>query len=292
MEQSVQYPRQFWPMLAVTFALVGGACSSATAGAVWTVATDWVPGTGSRVRLIGAELQDGGGGRRLVAGIEIVLEEGWKTYWRSPGDSGGIPPAFDWDQSKNIAKAELLYPAPKRFADTEGVSAGYKKHVVFPIEVTPDGQGPMELVIGVFYGICREICIPVEAEISLTLAPGQLSEPSIADALEKALAAVPRQIGDDVLPSVENVALAKVGDADELIIDARFDAATLEADVFAEAEDGSYVPIPEKVTAASGGLMRFRARLKPNEAEALRGKRLTLTLVSDKGHAEVVRTAN
>jgi hypothetical protein len=66
----------------------------------------------------------------------------------------------------------------------------------------------------------------------------------------------------------------------------------VEADVFAEAEDGSYVPIPEKLVAANGGLMRFRARLKPNEAEALRGKRLTLTLVSDKGHAEVVRTAN
>ena len=32
---------------------------------------------------------------RRVAALELVLEPGWKTYWRSPGDAG-LAPVFDW----------------------------------------------------------------------------------------------------------------------------------------------------------------------------------------------------
>jgi DsbC/DsbD-like thiol-disulfide interchange protein len=270
--------------------LLGWPALPARAEAAWSVASDWVKGTGSRIRLIGAELTDGAGGKaRLVAGVEIELEDGWKTYWRSPGDSGGIPPTFDWDQSRNLAKAVLLYPGPKRFADAEGVSAGYKKHVVFPIEVTPDGEAPVRLVLGAFYGICREICVPAEAELSLELARGPVSDPAIAAALEEALAAVPRRLAEGALPALEAMTTTVTGDKTELVFDVRFDGAA-EGSLFAEAEDGSYVPVPERVGPTAGGGVRFVARLKTQEAAALKGKRLVLTLVSDQGNAEVLQT--
>lgn len=272
------------------FAALGLQVGPARPDAAWTVATDWVQGHGSRVRLIGAELKSTSGDTRLVAGIEIELEDGYKTYWRSPGDSGGIPPVFDWDQSKNLGKAQLYYPAPKRFDDPEGTSAGYKKHVVFPIEVTAEGSAPVELVLGAFYGVCREICIPAEAELALALAPGTAADPQIAASLEAAVAAVPRELAEGALPLVDALVVMKAGGAAELLIDARFDAAATQMSVFAEAEDGSYVPLPEKSGEASGGLARFRAKLKPEEAKAFKGKRLILTLVSDKGNAEVKKT--
>lgn len=272
------------------FAALGHQIGPARPDAAWTVATDWVQGNGSRVRMIGAELKSTGSDASLVAGIEIELEDGYKTYWRSPGDSGGIPPVFDWDQSKNLGKAQLLYPAPKRFDDPEGASAGYKKHVVFPIEVTAEGSAPVELVLGAFYGVCREICIPAEAELALTLAPGIAADPQIAASLEAAFAAVPRKLAEGALPSVDAMVVMKAGEAAELLIDARFDPAAAGMSVFAEAEDGSYVPLPEKSGDASGGLARFRAKLKPEEEKALKGKRLILTLVSDKGNAEVKKT--
>ncbi len=237
-----------------------------------------------------AELKAKDGGAKLVAGIEIELEDGYKTYWRSPGDGGGIPPVFDWDQSKNLGKALLLYPAPMRFDDPEGASAGYKKHVVFPIEVTAEGSAPVELVLGAFYGVCREICIPAEAELTLKLGPGGAADPQIVASLEAAFATVPRKLAEGALPSVEAMVVMKAGEAAELLIDARFDPAAAGMSVFAEAEDGSYVPLPEKSGDASGGLARFRAKLKPQEAKALTGKRLILTLVSDKGNAEVLRS--
>ena len=47
-------------------------------------ASEWVEGHSSRARIIG-----GGDG---VAAVELQLPEGWKTYWRSPGEAGGVPP--------------------------------------------------------------------------------------------------------------------------------------------------------------------------------------------------------
>src|ERR1051325_797542 len=68
-------------------------------------ASPWIQGHHSRVRLMdsGAHL----------AGIEIVLDTGFKTYWRTPGESG-LPPAFDWAGSDNLAGAEGLWPGPRR----------------------------------------------------------------------------------------------------------------------------------------------------------------------------------
>ena len=42
---------------------------------------------------------------RYLAGVEIALADGWKTYWRKPGDAG-VPPAFDWAGSTNVATIE------------------------------------------------------------------------------------------------------------------------------------------------------------------------------------------
>src|SRR5215831_19456743 len=42
------------------------------------------------------------GATSYLAGVEIALDEGWKTYWRMPGDAG-VPPNFDWSGSSNVA---------------------------------------------------------------------------------------------------------------------------------------------------------------------------------------------
>ena len=58
--------------------------------------------------LQGWELADG----RRVAAIKLSLEDGWKTYWRAPGDSG-IPPLFSWKGARNIGQMQITWPQPK-----------------------------------------------------------------------------------------------------------------------------------------------------------------------------------
>ncbi len=100
-----------------------------------------------------------------------VWSPGWKTYWKNPGDSG-VPPSFDWAGSKNLKHAEVLYPAPHRFADANGTAIGYDDQVVFPVKLTPERVGePIELKLAFAYGLCKDLCIPNDVSLGLTLEP-------------------------------------------------------------------------------------------------------------------------
>src|ERR1700716_4037409 len=50
-------------------------------------------------------------GAVLLGGIAFQLAPGWKTYWRTPGDSG-VPPRFDFSKSESIEAVTILWPAP------------------------------------------------------------------------------------------------------------------------------------------------------------------------------------
>ncbi len=105
----------------------------------------------------------------IMAAVEIVLQPGFKTYWRSPGDAG-VPPGFDFAGSDNLASAEVLYPLPTRFEDGGGRSIGYHDRVIFPVRIVPaDPEKPVKLVLRMTYGACEKICIPAEGEAALEL---------------------------------------------------------------------------------------------------------------------------
>src|ERR1700741_1429647 len=55
-----------------------------------------------------------GGLATIPFALHIVLQPGWKTYWRSPGDAG-YPPQVDMSGSTNVARVELMWPVPHRF---------------------------------------------------------------------------------------------------------------------------------------------------------------------------------
>jgi DsbC/DsbD-like thiol-disulfide interchange protein len=149
-------------------------------------ASPWIEGHRSRVRL----LAGGPEGAIQLAGVEIGLDPGFKTYWRNPGESG-LPPAFDWSRSSNVGTVEVLWPAPSRSEDAGGVSYGYHGQVLFPVRVRPqDPAKPVSLGLKIDYGVCKDICIPAQAELSLALPASP--PPSARAAVEAALARVPK----------------------------------------------------------------------------------------------------
>ena len=118
-----------------------------------------------RVTLIGGAFD----GKVFRAGVRAEMDEGWKTYWRMPGDSG-IPPDFDWSQSANVKSLEVLYPTPQRFRDESGETIGFKDRVVFPVVVTAaDETLPVKLVLNLFFAVCETVCIPATAQAGLEL---------------------------------------------------------------------------------------------------------------------------
>lgn len=123
-----------------------------------------------------------------IAGIEITLAKGWKTYWRSPGDAG-IPPTFDWSRAQNIGNVHIHWPSPEVFWQSGMRSLGYSERVVLPISVTPNRKGRNIHLRGrMDLGICSDVCIPASVSIDAALDP---SSDVRAPALVAALAQLP-----------------------------------------------------------------------------------------------------
>ena len=94
------------PALLTFAAVVGLDCGSAVA----EEASAWARDNHSAVRLLAGSRN----GAVLLGGIEFELQDGWKTYWRTPGDSG-VPPRFDFSKSDNVDAVTVLWPAPLKF---------------------------------------------------------------------------------------------------------------------------------------------------------------------------------
>lgn len=152
--------------------------------------------------LVSAELRPGwvaADGTRMVA-LDLRLEPGWKTYWRSPGDAG-IPPEFGWSDSGNVATATPRWPAPRPIRSGNAISLGYHDRLILPIALAAiDPARPVEPVVTVDFGLCLDICVP--AHVSLTAgAPDPVPDPLILDAMAMA----PRP--DPVQPRCETTAI-------------------------------------------------------------------------------------
>ena len=166
-------PNARWPRLSwrsafmIVTAMAAVACWQLAVDAFEVSASNWAVTQNAAMRLIagGQEAKSA----VFRAGIEIKLANDYKTYWRSPGDSG-VPPAVDFSGSQNVARAELLFPMPEIFEDVAGRSIGYKHHVIFPVHVEPiDKSAPVTLNVKISYGVCDKVCIPAEGQASLTL---------------------------------------------------------------------------------------------------------------------------
>ena len=132
----------------------------------------------------------------LLGGIAFQLEPGWKTYWRTPGDSG-VPPRFDFSKSENIEAVTVLWPAPIKFDDgAGGHSLGYHDQIVLPLRiVAKNADKPVTLRAAINYAVCEKLCIPVEADAELAFTSVASTEDS---ALFAALDTVPKpaNVGD------------------------------------------------------------------------------------------------
>lgn len=133
--------------------------------------------------LQGWQLPDG----RRVAALHLTLADGWKTYWRAPGDSG-IPPHFSWSGARNIGEMDITWPQPKVFHDGGSRSIGYKGQLVIPLHIIPKrGGAPIRLKGEMDIGICSDVCAPYTLKFDDVLeAVGSTPTPSIASAMASA----------------------------------------------------------------------------------------------------------
>lgn len=118
----------------------------------------------------------------IMAGIRIDLADGWKTYWRAPGDAG-IPPQFQWGGSENVGSIAFHWPVPVVFDQSGMRSIGYRDSVTIPIEIFPNGAGAIRLKGDLNIGVCEEICIPVTLDFDTVISTEGARDAAISAAL-------------------------------------------------------------------------------------------------------------
>lgn len=189
----------------------------------------------------------------LPFGVEMVLQPGWKTYWRSPGDAG-FPPSVEIAGSENVAAAELLFPAPHRFELFGLQTFGYGEKVVFPLRVTPERPGEaVSLKAHLRYLVCEQICIPYEHDLALALPAGSPALSADAAAISEAQALVP----DDGSRARWRLTDVKIS-GDTLSVAARSEGDAFAApDLLVEAPSGLLFGKPETRIAGGGREVRF-----------------------------------
>ncbi len=164
-----------------------------------------------------------------VAALRLVMAEGWKTYWRAPGDAG-IPPLFDWSGSGNLADIQPIWPTPVVFSQNGMRSIGYKRELVLPLAITPRRDGRAVNLEGrIQIGICDDICVPADLSVSAALPVGGRPDPRIAAAMadvpvpgaEAGVRAVDCAVTPtkDGLRLTARVALPRAGQATALVVE-------------------------------------------------------------------------
>jgi DsbC/DsbD-like thiol-disulfide interchange protein len=169
------------------------AISVLAAPAAHAAASDWALSDGGRMRLVALPNQEGG----YDAALQIEPAPGWKTYWRHPGEAG-LPPTVDLAGSDNLTLAATGFPAPEIGHDEGGLFYGY--HHLVSIMLTLKSNRPSaaaQLKTSVMIGLCKEICLPFQANFTLPLSPDARPEGDEFMALALARSALPEKPSDD-----------------------------------------------------------------------------------------------
>lgn len=123
-------------------------------------------------------------GTRMVA-LHLRLAEGWKTYWRIPGEAG-IAPRLDFSGSQNLADVRVHWPRPSVFDQSGYTSIGYLGELILPLELIPRRAGrPIALEGEISIGVCDDICVPADLRVQAALRGPGAPDPAIQRALAR-----------------------------------------------------------------------------------------------------------
>ncbi|MEQ5288048.1 MULTISPECIES: protein-disulfide reductase DsbD family protein [Providencia] len=216
----------------IFFALFSSSLYAADTGWLQPANTGWMNDNTPRhaqVRLLSSAQENG----KVDILLDVKLDEGWKTYWRSPGE-GGVAPEIVW--SSPVEATDWQWPTPGRF-DVAGVSTqGYMGDIAFPITVTSHEK--LDKLEGTLtLSTCSNVCILTDYPFEL-----DLTEPVPADftwAFNQAKGAVP--------PSSGLVEQTKVGFAnDKLIIELQKSTGNAweQPNIFTDVVEGAALGVP------------------------------------------------
>lgn len=130
-------------------------------------------------------------GSSFTVALRLKMIEHWHTYWKNPGDSG-LPTKIAWQLPPGFEAGAIQWPHPKRLPTGPLTNFGYEGEVLLLTQLqAPAGLKPGEQVAlnaRADWLVCKDVCIPEHAQLSLTL-PVTVGEPPVDSAQQAKFAA-------------------------------------------------------------------------------------------------------
>ncbi|MEN9560247.1 MAG: hypothetical protein RLZZ502_1458 [Pseudomonadota bacterium] len=109
-------------------------------------------------------------GSSNTLGLRLKHQPHWHTYWRNPGDAGQAT-EIKLSSPKGYVISDIIWPAPKRIPVGPLMSFAYENEVVLPFTLTvpAHASGTIDLEAKAAWLVCKDICVPEEATLTLSL---------------------------------------------------------------------------------------------------------------------------
>lgn len=113
--------------------------------------------------------------------VALDMPTDWHTYWINPGDTGLAASVTPQNLPEGVTLGPIHWPAPERFEVAGLINYGYHDDVLLlmPLSV-PEAYdaASIPLQVKAEWLVCKDICIPESAELSLEIPVGSASPPS------------------------------------------------------------------------------------------------------------------
>ena len=136
-------------------------------------------------------------GESLTIALEENIRPGWHTYWINPGDAGA-PTQIQWSLPEGWRPQAIQWPYPKNLPVGPLMDYGYEGRPWLLTGVTaPKTLVPGQTVLlkaAVSWLVCKEVCIPEDATLTLplkTVAQRLPPDPAVAAAFAATRAKLP-----------------------------------------------------------------------------------------------------
>jgi suppressor for copper-sensitivity B len=218
----------------------------------------------------------------IPLGLKVRLSEGWKIYWRSPGDAG-LPTEVGFAPGTELPgqTLEMDFPIPSRFSLFGLDTYGYGDEVIFPLRLGGHIAGqPLMLQVQVNALVCADICIPVGGLLGLNLPAGQGRASPDARDIARFASLVPKT---GTGPDIHLAHLSLEQNPARLLLEMGVSSLPLE-DVFVEAAINGLSFTKPRLIAPQ--IYEIQV-LGTSDSAALIGQPVTLTLVAPEQFLEV-----
>jgi len=111
-------------------------------------------------------------GQAFTVALRLAQDPGWHTYWKDPGDAG-LPTTLRFTLPPGVHAGDLQWPKPRVFkAAGDLTSYGYENPALILARITVDpdySPDSLTLRAKATWLVCKDICLPGQADLALVL---------------------------------------------------------------------------------------------------------------------------